>query len=105
MADSAPDLEDTNDQQTSIIQLRGVDRDLGWNNELFLSCLLIDIAEVDPFNTYGGKRLLQLWDEYLAFRNGLEHRINQETPSDRAVRMFIMWIQDVMDQEQEKDAF
>ena len=105
MADSAPDLEDSNDQQSFIIQLRGVDRDLGWNNELFKSCLLIDIAEVDPFNTHGGKRLLELWDECLALRNGSEHRINQETPSDRAVRMFIVWIQDVMDQEQEKDAF
>ena len=90
MADSVPDLEDSNDHQSFILQLRGVDRDLGLNNELFLSCLLIDIAQVDPSNPSGGTRLLQLWDEYLAFRNGSEHRINQETPSDRAVRMFIM---------------
>ena len=105
MADSVPDLDDSNDQQPVILQLREVDRDLKWNNELFPCFLLTDIDELDPFNTYGKKRLLDLWDEYLAIRNSSKHHINEEPPSDRAIRMFVIWMQDVMGREEEKDPF
>ena len=90
MADSVPDLDDSNDQQPVILQLREVDRDLKWNNELFPCFLLTDIDELDPFNTYGKKRLLDLWDEHLAIRNSSKHHINEEPPSDRAIRMFVI---------------
>ena len=105
MADSVPDLDDSNDQQPVILQLREVDRDLKWNNELFPCFLLTDIDELDPFNTYGKKRLLDLWDEYLAIRNSSKHHINEEPPSDRAIRMFVIWMQEVMGREEEKDPF
>ena len=84
MADSVPDLDDSNDQQPVILQLREVDRDLKWNNELFPCFLLTDIDELEPFNTYGKKRLLDLWDEYLAIRNSSKQRAHQRRTTQRS---------------------